>query len=80
MNNVVGGAAIIGGTFGSACAKTDCKDGYYYKADYLVVGIGLTAGVDISYLRKLDSVGIEVSESFSIDGDYPQAYESYIDV
>jgi RHS repeat-associated protein len=85
MRSLGGAQLIVGGLIGSATATSDCEDGKYYEAKYLVIGTGLGASLNL----KLDVIVSAIiknltsstfAKTFTLESNYPGRYISYLDI
>ena len=88
MSSIAAAQLIVAGRGGLATARTDCINGKYYEAKYVVFGTGLAAGVGIEFdklgkiVKELIGSGAsaEAHKTFTTEDNYPPVYASFLDV
>ena len=76
---------IAGEQIGLATAKTECENGKYYEAKYLVIGTIIGASVNINLSAIINTMiknisSSTIAKSFTLDSNYPERYISYLDI
>ncbi|KPA09389.1 YD repeat-containing protein, partial [Candidatus Magnetomorum sp. HK-1] len=86
----IGFGAFVSVSIGIAIAETDCFKNKYYKADYFLFSIGLSAGLNLfgknEYIFKaIDSTlknhySVLLGSTFTIEKNFPPEYVSFLDI